>query len=167
MFINYDFTNFWDDTDYAKEAYIEVTPPTDTLVSEVEETLGYKLPASYIWLMQQHNGGIPVKTRFPINQKYARIGHEIVISGIMGIGKAKECSLLGEFGSQFYITDWGYPDIGIVICDCNTGGHDVVFLDYRACGPEGEPKVVYVSQTFDYCIIPIADSFEEFICGLR
>ena len=31
----------------------------------MEEELGYKLPAAYIWLMKQHNGGIPVNTCYP------------------------------------------------------------------------------------------------------
>ena len=40
-------------------------PPSDELIASVEEELGYKLPASYIWLMKQHNGGIPVNTCYP------------------------------------------------------------------------------------------------------
>ena len=28
-------------------------PPSDELIASVEEELGYKLPAAYIWLMKQ------------------------------------------------------------------------------------------------------------------
>lgn len=42
----------------------------------------------------------------------------------------------------------------------------MVFLDYRECGTQGEPKVVHIDQEADYKITPLADNFEEFIRGL-
>jgi hypothetical protein len=54
--------------------------------------------------------------------------------------------------------------VGIVICVTPSGGHDSVMLDYRACGPEGEPTVVYVDE--DRVPRQVAESFEEFIVGL-
>jgi len=30
--------------------------------------------------------------------------------------------------------DWGYPDIGVAICDTPSAGHEMIFLDYRECG---------------------------------
>lgn len=63
-FEGFDFTNFWDDNYYARKEYIS-DAPTDELIADVEKELGYKLPASYIWLMKQHNGGIPFNTCFP------------------------------------------------------------------------------------------------------
>lgn len=42
----------------------------------------------------------------------------------------------------------------------------MIFLDYRECGPQGEPKVVHIDQEYNYKITPLADSFEEFIKGL-
>ena len=38
------------------------------MIASVEEELGYKLPAAYIWLMKQHNGGIPVNTCYPCDE---------------------------------------------------------------------------------------------------
>lgn len=64
------------------------------------------------------------------------------------------------------IEEWGYPNIGIAICDCPSAGHDMVFLDYRECGRQGEPKVVHIDQEHDYEITFLANNFEEFICGL-
>ena len=39
----------------------------------------------------------------------------------------------------------------------------MIFLDYRECGPTGEPKVVRVDQEGDYSITLLADSFGDFI----
>lgn len=44
---------------YTLEEYVS-KPPSDELIASVEQELGYKLPSSYIWLMKQHNGGIPI-----------------------------------------------------------------------------------------------------------
>ena len=63
-FEGFDLTNFWDDNWYALKEYVS-DPPSDELIASVEEELGYKLPAAYIWLMKQHNGGIPVNTCYP------------------------------------------------------------------------------------------------------
>jgi hypothetical protein len=52
----------------------------------------------------------------------------------------------------------------VVFCSTPSGGHDAVMLDYRDCGPEGEPAVVYVDE--DRVPQRIAGSFDEFVAGL-
>ena len=165
-FEGFDLTNFWDDSMYALKEYVS-DPPSDELIASVEEELGYKLPAAYIWLMKQHNGGIPVNTCYPCDEPTCWAEDHVAITGIFGIGREKSCSLCGELGSQFMIAEWEYPAIGVAICDCPSAGHDMIFLDYRACGPQGEPAVVHVDQENDYKITHLADSFEEFIRGLE
>lgn len=165
MFEGFDFTNFWNDSQYAKQEYISA-PPSDEQIASVEQELGYKLPDSYIWLIKQHNGGIPVNNRFPTNTPTSWSDTHVAITGILGIGRDKNNSLCGNFGSQFMIDEWEYPAIGVAICDCPSAGHDMIFLDYRECGPQGEPKVVHIDQENDYKITPLADSFEDFIRGL-
>lgn len=107
MFEGFDFTNFWEDSAYALKEYVSETP-SDELIASVEQELGYKLPASYIWLMKQHNGGIPVNTYFPTNKPTSWAGDHVAITGIFGIGREKTYSLCGEFGSQFMIEEWDY-----------------------------------------------------------
>ena len=165
-FEDFDLTNFWDDNWYALKEYVSDLP-SDELIASVEEELGYKLPASYIWLMKQHNGGIPVNTCYPCDEPTCWAEDHVAITGILGIGREKSYSLCGELGSQFMIDEWEYPAIGVAICDCPSAGHDMIFLDYRACGPQGDPAVVHVDQENDYKITHLADSFEEFICGLK
>ena len=165
-FEGFDLTNFWDDNWYALKEYVSESP-SDELIASVEEELGYKLPAAYIWLMKQHNGGIPVNTCYPCDEPTCWADDHVAITGIFGIGREKSCSLCGELGSQFMIDEWEYPAIGVAICDCPSAGHDMIFLDYRACGPQGEPAVVHVDQENDYKITHLADSFEEFVRGLE
>ncbi|TKI58189.1 SMI1/KNR4 family protein [Brevibacillus antibioticus] len=164
-FSNMSLEDFWDDSEYAKQEY-QSEPPTDELIASIEEELGYKLPASYLALMKQQNGGIPNNTCFPTEEPTSWAEDHIAITGILGIGREKSYSLCGDLGSPFMIEDWGYPDIGVVICDCPSAGHDVVMLDYRACGRDGEPEVIHVDQELDYEITFLAENFEAFIRGL-
>lgn len=164
-FEGFDFQGFWEEWPSAQEAYCS-EPPSDALIASVEQELGYRLPDSYLWLMRQHNGGIPVNSCFPTDTPTSWAEDHVAITGIFGIGREKDQSLCGELGSRFMIEEWGYPDIGVAICDCPSAGHDMIFLDYRACGPQGEPKVVHIDQESDYEITPLADTFEDFIRGL-
>jgi hypothetical protein len=62
--------------------------------------------------------------------------------------------------------EWGYPDWGIGIADTPTAGHEQIMLDYRECGPTGEPRVVYVDQEADYAVVAVAPDFASFLRGL-
>jgi len=86
---------------------------------------------------------------------------------ICGIGFTKPHSLCGDTGSNFWMAEWGDPDIGVYFADCPSAGHDMLCLDYRACGPQGEPSVVHVDQDLDYAITPVAPTFEAFVRGLE
>ena len=162
FFQDFDLTNFWEDSSFALESYVDDTP-SDDLILEIEKELGYKLPQSYIYLMKQHNGGTPVNTCFPTDTPTSWAEDHIAITGIFSIGREKKCSLCGELGSQFMIDEWGYPAIGVAICDTPSAGHDMIFLDYSKCGPNGEPAVVHIDQENDYKITFLAENFEEFI----
>lgn len=164
-FAGFDWTNFWDDSPYALETYV-CAPPTDELIAEVEAELGYQLPESYIWLMRQHNGGVPTNTCFPTETPTSWAEDHVAITGILGIGREKAASLCGEQGSRFMIEEWGYPPIGVAICRCPSADRGLIFLDYRGCGPQGEPQVVHVDQERDYAITFLAENFEAFIRGL-
>lgn len=87
----------------------------------------------------------------------------IAIGAIRGVGG--DWGIDDEtLGSRYMVAEWGYPDIGVVICATPSGGHDTVMLDYRECGPQGEPSVAYI----DEYRVPrtIAGSFAEFLDGL-
>jgi len=163
-FTGFDLSGFWQDSDYARKEYIEAPPGAD-MIARVEAKLGYRLPASYVALMRSQNGGIPRRNCFPA----ADIGwaeDHVKIRSFKGIGECKLWSLCGGLGSRHKIDNWEYPDIGTYFGDCPTAGHQMFALDYRDCGRDGEPAVVYVNQERDYRITRLADDFETFVCGL-
>lgn len=157
--------SYWHNSEYAQKYYVGITP-TNEQVEEVENELGYKLPQSYIALIKQQNGGMPINTCFPTSVPTCWAENHIAISGIMGIDKNKPYSLCGEMGNSFWIEEWGYPAIGIAICTTPTAGHDMIFLDYHDISRTDEPTVVHIDQENGYKIITLAANFEDFICGL-
>ena len=165
-FKNFNFNLFWDEDQYSLATYTG-TALTEDDVKKAEQELGYKLPESYIELLKNKNGGIPVNRCFATIAATSWAENHIAINAILGINSHEE-SLLGELGTKFMIEEWGYPEIGIIICDCPSAGHDSVMLDYRKCGKDGEPQVVHVDvETDDKPTVTfLAKDFETFVRGL-
>ena len=147
---------FTDDTDYSGP------PITGDMVRSAEAAVGFRLPRAYLELLHERNGGIPIRCCFPTAARTSWAEDHIKISGLMGIGN--EQGIDGELGSAYLIQEWGYPNIGIVICDTLSGGHDTIMLDYSACGVDGEPGVVDIDD--DRSILPLAATFADFVAGL-
>ena len=164
-FADFDLSDFWEESDYATKQYV-YPPPTEQSIAAAENELGYKLPASYIELMRVQNGGIPKRRSFPTTTPTCWANDHVALTGIFGSGGDKTYGLLGSHGSQFMMDEWGYPDIGIYFADCPSAGHDMICLDYRKNGKDGEPEVVHVDQEGDYAITFLAPDFETFIRGL-
>lgn len=131
---------------------------TDEMVVDAERGLGYRLPNSYLDLLRMRNGAVPTKRHFPTPFPTAWAPGGFEIDAIVGIG-----GTLGLQDSAYMIKEWGYPDIGIVICSMAGGAYDTVMLDYRDAG--AEPAVAYVGE--DRVPRRIAETFAEFIAGLR
>ncbi|WP_407569206.1 SMI1/KNR4 family protein [Deinococcus altitudinis] len=160
--------DFWeaDPHGYQAKNYIE-PPPTPEMIASVEAELGYTLPASYVQLMRTQNGGCPANTCHATSEATSWAEDHVAITGLSGIGREKTYGLCGELGSQFMIDEWGYPPLGIYFADCPSAGHDMVALDYRECGPQGEPCVVHVDQEGDYEVTWLAPDFATFIAQLQ
>lgn len=147
------------------DSYVEPAP-SDQLIAEIEEELGFRLPAAYIELARTRNGGYLERNAFPMDEPTGWAEDHIAVTGLYAIGRTSRYSLAGELGSLFMRDEWGYPDWGIGIADTPTAGHEMIMLDYRESGPEGEPKVVYVDQEDDYSVTEVAPDFATFIRGL-
>jgi hypothetical protein len=151
-------TTFFDDED----DYFTGPPLTQEAIGTAELHLGVRLPASYLALLAERNGGVPRLTCFPTAFPTSWASDHIGIDAILGIGGERGIdSPVG--GSRYMVAEWGYPDIGVVIVDTPSGGHDTVMLDYSECGPDGEPAVVYVDE--DRVPRRIAETFADFIVG--
>ena len=157
--------NLWNNDKYSLKEYVGKFP-TDEDLKKAEKDLGYRLPESYKVLMKNQNGGELRKNNFegPFKRNWASVIFDVEY--ISGVDSSKRYSLCGEFGSKFWIEEWKYPNIGIAICGTSSGGHDMIFLDYSDCGPEGEPCVVHIDQEGGYEITYLADNFKDFIDGL-
>lgn len=141
-------------------------PPFEQdMVSRVEAELGFRLPASYLGLLSERNGGTPRFCRYPTDFPTSWASDHFEINGIFGIGGRWGIDSSGEAGSRYLIAEWGYPEIGVVICDTPSAGHDTVMLDYSECGADGEPAVAYVDE--DRVPRRVAENFAEFISRLE
>jgi len=165
FFDGMEFADFWDDNPYYARKYTEPSPD-DGLIAEVEAELGFRLPDSFIELARIRNGGGVKRNRYPMTTPTGWASDHIAITGIYSIGRTATWSLLGELGSTCMRDDWGYPEWGVGFADTPSGGHEQIMFDYRQCGAQGEPSVVYVDQEADYRVAPVAPDFATFICGL-
>jgi hypothetical protein len=165
IFGDFDLTNFWDKSDHASRKYVDGLL-NQLAIDALQQQLGYTLPAAYIELSRHQNGGRPRQTCIRSSSRTTWAEDHVAITGIYSIGSRKRRSLCGEFGSAFWVEEWGYPPIGVYFADCPSAGHDMIGLDYRKCGPNGQPSVVHVDQEWDYRITFLAETFESFIRGL-
>ena len=134
---------------------------TAELIERAEIAVGFKLPASYRALLQERNGGVPVRRCWLTDSPTTWADDHFEIRAILGVGGAFGIDAPAQ-GSSTMIDEWGYPPIGVVICDMPSGGHDAVMLDYREA--HTEPAVCYIDE--DRVPRRVAASFAEFVVGL-
>lgn len=147
--------NFFEDDDYYTGP-----PLCDDLIAAAQSAVGFVFPRVYVEALRLRNGGIPKRRCFRTSFKTSWAPDHFEISAILGFGGELGIDSV-DSGSRVLIEEWGYPDIGVVICAMPSGGHDAVMLDYSECGPTGVPGVAYVDE--DRAPQCISRSFEEFI----
>ncbi|RRC91196.1 SMI1/KNR4 family protein [Erysipelotrichaceae bacterium OH741_COT-311] len=156
----------WNEHPYYKENCTDKSL-TDEMVVEAEKKLGYKLPQSYVDLMKSRNGGKLIKNYWMNENAKSNEVDVIGLECFYSIGSEKDNSLFGKFGNEFWFNEWEYPrDVGVIIAKTESGGHHMIYLDYRECGKDREPKVSICFQESDYKFQILANSFEEFLLML-
>lgn len=158
-----DFRSDWfDDSDYFTGPVL-----TDDMIRSAEAELGYRLPQFYLDLLRVKNGGTPRRKCYPTQIPTGWAPDHVEVEAILGIGG--EIGIDTESGSRYMISEWGYPDIGIVVGETPSAGHETIMLDYSLCGPGGSPRVVYVdveTENGEPNVVVLASSFDVFIQGL-
>jgi hypothetical protein len=138
----------------------------DPTLAAVELRLGVRLPRTYVAMARAHNGGLLARTAFHTTSPTTWAPDHIAVTGIFAIGDTAPYSLCGAFGQGHWLQEWGYPNIGVYFADTPSAGRDLLALDYRECGPDGEPSVVHVDQEAGYVVTYLAATFEAFLTGL-
>ena len=154
-----DATRFFTDDNYYTGPVL-----TDELVKSAEAKLGYRLPPSYLALLAERNGGVPRRRCFRTAVPTSWANDHVEIAAVRGIGGDWGLDSEDGVGSSDMIAEWGYPDIGVVICEMPSAGHDAIMLDYSECGSRGEPSIAYIDE--DRSVTRLAGSFAEFRDGL-
>lgn len=141
---------FNNESDYSKEYKFDSL--TDESIKRAEESLGYKLPKSYIGLLKVQNGGV-------IDDKYDKSW----LSVIYGIGPDQNSFNGLEEMFENWRDEWEYPDIGIPFGETQSAGHDIYYMDYRTVDENGEPRIVRVDNEQDNAVYFVADNLMAFL----
>jgi hypothetical protein len=127
------------------------TPPSKHVISSpftleelrrTEKALGVKLPKAYIQLLKHRNGGYLYRDHFrPLEKPPRDYGPASMydVPSIAGIDAEHWSSLTNKFETAR--TEWQLPD-GLV--PFSGDGHEWVCLDYRTCGPRGNPSIAHI-----------------------
>ena len=158
-------TDLWELDEAVASEYHEQAPSAEDIRS-IESELGYRLPAGYVALARSRNGGILRRNAHASPSPTTWAEDHVAITGIFAIGRTATASLCGSNGQRLWLEEWGYPALGVYFADTPSAGHDLIALDYRVCGPDGEPSVVHVDQEVGYAATELAKSFDAFIAGL-
>ncbi|MFJ2170636.1 SMI1/KNR4 family protein [Streptomyces griseofuscus] len=134
-------------------------PLTDGLVQDAEDSLGVKLPSALLEILRVQNGG-PVSSRwdaFPTSMPNSWSESHVPFEGLMGIGRREDRQSL--FDTSYLVGEWGLPSAIVLLCG---DGHCWIALDYRDCGPDGEPSVTWFDTELNSELV-VATDFRTFI----
>lgn len=144
---------------WAVPAYLPYLQPplTEGVIRDAEFRLGVRLPASYLTILNQQNGGYLRPSRL-----------DGLSEMVWGIGPHFP-SITDEFEwrSSAQTGDWGWsPPNAKLLVPFDGDGHWHLCLDYRDTGPNSEPKVTYIDLEVEQDE-PVASDFAAFLASLR
>jgi hypothetical protein len=134
-------------------------PVDDELVRAAEETLGVRLPRSYVDVLRRQNGGVLADNCRPTDFATSWAADHLQMDVLRGIGYPEGIDAV----SADLIDEWDYPDTGVVIGVTAMAGPDTVMLDYSEPVPDGDAPVIYVGS--DGVPHRVAGTFAEFMSG--
>lgn len=135
---------------------------TDRMVEEAERLLKVRLPAPLLDLLRIRNGGQVDDSRaaFPTSRPTSWSSDHVPFDSLMGLGHRERT--LSMLDSPYLVEEWGLPTAVVLL---SGGGHYWIGLDYRTCGPHGEPSVTWFDAD-DGSDLALAPDFRSFTEGL-
>ena len=132
---------------------------TVEMVRAAEQTLGVRLPSALLDLLRIQNGGAVAAAwdAFPMAEPNSWSETHVPFDMLMGIGPHD--SILD---TPYLVQEWGLPSPLVLL---SGDGHCWVALDYRACGPAGEPSVTWFDTELE-TEAPLAPDFRSFVEAL-
>lgn len=128
---------------------------TDETIEMAEKAFGVKLPAGYLTILRERNGGYLHYNAFPTSVSTSWAEDHIGINHILGIGKDS-----GIMETDYLIEEWSLPKHIILI---SGDGHTWLALDYR--NKKEEPPIIFIDVD-DEKMIELASNFDDFLNGL-
>lgn len=156
--IDLDFKQLWNERkeDFKRPIF------TEEEKLQYEKNLQYKLPQSYISLLQNtQNGGLLKRNCFPIYDENQNVKQLFICSYVSSI-----CELESEKERKDYPGLVNLPDIGIYFGENLDAARTERFVfDYSQCTAKDEPRVTFVKQIYQvgYEKTVLANSFKEFL----
>ncbi|MFC8720809.1 SMI1/KNR4 family protein [Kitasatospora sp. NPDC057198] len=148
---------FWDPD---RPAAPPLTEP-DRLAAE--RLLGVTLPAVLLDLLREQDGGLVADGygAFPTDRPTSWAPDHVPFDHLHGAGRHPQ-SPFSLLDGPYLAAEWGLPD-GLV--PVSGDGHHWIALDYRRCGPTGEPAVAWYDAEAA-TELPLAPDFAAFLHGL-
>lgn len=139
---------------------LRLPPLTDELIVDAEAQLGVTLPPDLIHLLRIQNGGViadawdacPADTNF-----YAE--DHVSFDRLHGIGPAGQAQTITLLDTPYLVREWDLPSPVVLL---SGQGHYWLALDYRDCGPAGQPRVVWIDNEMDH-ELTLAPNFRTFV----
>ncbi|MFE7796915.1 SMI1/KNR4 family protein [Nocardia sp. NPDC057440] len=146
-------TSFWQDP--IEDNHVALT---DAAIRDAEEKLGVRLPASLLRLLRVRNGGHVAAhwDAFPVEGS-SWSEHYACFDYLEGILDEDDSPTILD--TPYLVREWELPSPVVLL---HGDGHWWVALDYRACGPTGEPSVVEIDSDGPDVVF-LAPDFESFV----
>lgn len=139
-------------------------PASPAAVARAEAELGVTLPRSFVELLEIRNGGVVADEldSFPIRQATSGAEDYVPLPDMMGAVLPTDTGM-SIMDTPYLVEEWGLPSPIVLL---SGDGHHWIGLDYRDCGPHGEPSVCWFDADHETDLL-LAPDFRSFVEGLR
>ena len=138
-----------------------VLPPlTQDTIAAAERELGVTLPGELLRLLRIQNGGSVSRAWnvCPADHNFYAADH-VPFDHVFGLGKAGIAETITVLDTAYLVREWNLPAHIVLL---SGQGHYWIALDYRTCGPNGEPAVTWIDNEMDH-EVRLAPNFRVFV----